>query len=119
VQHLSCPSNSPCSRAFCAVKIMKQLQHVNIVRFIDIHVRAAQPLEGRKCRADVCYLAFCCELNQTTERHIYLIMEYCGGGDLSQYIKLHGPLDPVRARHLLRQLCMCTVAACSTRERAH
>ena len=34
----------------------------------------------------------------------YLFQEYCGGGDLSQYIKRHGPMKEADARVLMRQL---------------
>ncbi len=36
---------------------------------------------------------------------MYLVMEFCGAGDLSQHIKANGPLKPDDAQHLLRQLC--------------
>ncbi|GLB39603.1 putative protein with domain of unknown function (DUF3543) [Lyophyllum shimeji] len=48
------------------IQILKSLSHRHITRLIDI-VRA--------------------------ERHIYLIMEYCGGGDLTNYIKKRGRVE--------------------------
>jgi serine/threonine-protein kinase ULK/ATG1 len=59
------------------IQIMKQLNHPNILRLYDVH---------------------------TTEKHVYLILEYCGGGDLSQFIKQHGPLKEDAALHMFRQL---------------
>ncbi|KAG5720373.1 hypothetical protein E4T56_gene8885, partial [Termitomyces sp. T112] len=48
------------------IQILKSLSHRHITRLIDI-VRA--------------------------ERNIYLIMEYCGGGDLTNYIKKRGRVE--------------------------
>ncbi|KAG5644471.1 hypothetical protein DXG03_008295 [Asterophora parasitica] len=48
------------------IQILKSLSHRHITKLIDI-VRA--------------------------ERHIYLIMEYCGGGDLTNYIKKRGRVE--------------------------
>lgn len=58
---------------------MQKLQHVNIVNLVG---------------------------NLSTERHIYLILEYCPGGDLSLLIRDNGPLSETVARHLLRQLAL-------------
>lgn len=43
------------------------------------------------------------EAIQTNDR-IYLVLEYCAGGDLSAYIHRHGKVSEPVARHFLRQL---------------
>ncbi|KNC54896.1 ULK/ULK protein kinase [Thecamonas trahens ATCC 50062] len=39
-----------------------------------------------------------------TEKHIYLIMEFCGGGDLHKFIKDRGSLPEAVAIHCLREI---------------
>lgn len=41
---------------------------------------------------------------QVTERHIYLILEYCAGGDLTHLLRRNGPLTEDRAQFFLVQL---------------
>lgn len=41
---------------------------------------------------------------QWDRNNIYLIMEYCGGGDLSSLIKHYGSLPETVARRFFRQL---------------
>ncbi|XP_061996304.1 serine/threonine-protein kinase ATG1a [Rosa rugosa] len=43
------------------------------------------------------------EAIQTKER-IYLVLEYCDGGDLAAYIQRHGKVSETVARHFMRQL---------------
>ncbi|XP_045789328.1 serine/threonine-protein kinase ATG1a isoform X2 [Trifolium pratense] len=43
------------------------------------------------------------EVIQTNDR-IYLVLEYCGGGDLSAYINRYGRVSESVARHFMRQL---------------
>lgn len=43
------------------------------------------------------------EIVQSSDR-IFLIMEYCAGGDLSAYIRQHGRVDEALARHFMRHL---------------
>jgi len=59
------------------ISILRALNHPNIVRLLDF---------------------------QRTRRHIYLIMEYCSGGDLSKYIQKCGRVSEDHSRMLLRQL---------------
>lgn len=42
-------------------------------------------------------------LLQTDER-IFLVLEYCDGGDLAAYIQRHGRVSEALARHFMRQL---------------
>jgi len=63
---------------FLIVKVMQTLVHPNIVRLIDIH---------------------------KTDRHVYLIMEYCDQNDLAHLIHKMGPMVRDVARPLLKQLC--------------
>ncbi|KAG6725740.1 hypothetical protein I3842_02G046000 [Carya illinoinensis] len=39
-----------------------------------------------------------------TEDKIYLVLEYCDGGDLAAYIQRHGKVSEAVARHFMRQL---------------
>ncbi|KAJ7963402.1 Kinase family protein [Quillaja saponaria] len=39
-----------------------------------------------------------------TEDSIYLVLEYCNGGDLAAYIHRHGKVSETTARHFMRQL---------------
>lgn len=59
------------------INIMQHLQHPNIVRLYMIH---------------------------ETHRHKYLFLEYCDGGDLSKYIRKHGPMSEETAKGFVGQL---------------
>lgn len=39
-----------------------------------------------------------------TKEKIYLVLEYCDGGDLAAYIHKHGKVSEAVARHFMRQL---------------
>lgn len=41
---------------------------------------------------------------QKTERHIYLVLEYCAGGDLRALIRKEGRLAEPATRHFMRDL---------------
>ena len=56
---------------------MKKLQHPNIIQLYDVH-----PTRG----------------------HIYLILEYAGGGDLSHYIRTHGAMPEQVAKGFMKHL---------------
>ena len=43
-------------------------------------------------------------MDQKTENHIYLLLEYCGGGDLHKFIKKSGSLSEATSRHFMAQL---------------
>uniref|UniRef100_A0A0G4FUK1 non-specific serine/threonine protein kinase n=1 Tax=Chromera velia CCMP2878 TaxID=1169474 RepID=A0A0G4FUK1_9ALVE len=59
------------------MKVLKMLDHPNIVRFRDL---------------------------RKSNSHFYLILEFCEGGDLSQVLRRHGPLSESTAGRFLRQL---------------
>ncbi|CAL8462240.1 g1771 [Coccomyxa elongata] len=59
------------------VSILKQITHKNIVQLLEV-------IEVRD--------------------RMYLVMEYCSGGDLSKYIRRHKRIPEASARALLRQL---------------
>ncbi|CAM9954600.1 unnamed protein product, partial [Discosporangium mesarthrocarpum] len=42
--------------------------------------------------------------SQATQRQMFIVLEYCRGGDLAQFIALRGPSPEVVARHFMRQL---------------
>ncbi|KAM3726219.1 Serine/threonine-protein kinase [Dirofilaria immitis] len=67
--------NSDC--VISEIKILKNLKHRNIVRLYDF---------------------------QWDRNNIYLIMEFCGGGDLGSFIKHYGPLPEALTRRFFRQL---------------
>lgn len=41
-----------------------------------------------------------------TDRHHYLILEYCAGGDLSKWIRRHGAMAESQALYWLGQLAL-------------
>lgn len=49
-----------------------------------------------------------------TDDRIYLILEYCNGGDLSTYINQHGRVSESIARHFMRQLGEWNSCGCFT-----
>eukprot|EP00111_Clytia_hemisphaerica_P010988 TCONS_00032227-protein len=59
------------------INILKELNHVNIVRLLD-----------------------CIE----TPTHVFLIMEFCNGGDLADYLQLKGTLSEDTIKLFLRQI---------------
>ncbi|CAM9697179.1 unnamed protein product [Scytosiphon promiscuus] len=59
------------------ISILKSFRHGNIVELYDI---------------------------KKTERHIYLVLEYCAGGDLRALIRKEGKLTEASARHFMRHL---------------
>ncbi|XP_024359687.1 serine/threonine-protein kinase ATG1c isoform X2 [Physcomitrium patens] len=59
------------------IAILRRTDHPNIIRLHDI-------VEG--------------------QNRIYLVLEYCAGGDLAAYIQRYGKVDEVVARHFMRQL---------------
>jgi serine/threonine-protein kinase ULK/ATG1 len=73
------------------ITILKAIHHPNIVGLEDCLVRPARPVNtsARWFRADC--LSRCAPRQKFDER-IYLIMDYCSGGDLSFYIKKRGRL---------------------------
>ncbi|VDK44471.1 unnamed protein product [Anisakis simplex] len=67
--------NSDC--VVSEISILKRLKHRNIVRLHDF---------------------------EWDKKNIYLIMEYCGGGDLSRLIREYGQLSELITRRLFRQI---------------
>ena len=59
------------------IAILRTLHHPNIVQLYDL---------------------------QSSERHIYLILEHCAGGDLSQFLRQHRALPLPLVQHFARQL---------------
>ena len=59
------------------IEIMEKLRHPNIVRLVT---------------------------SVKTKGHIYIVMEYCGGGDLHRFINKRGPLSHEVTVHFMREL---------------
>ena len=59
------------------VEVMRRMRDENILRFIDM---------------------------QSSNETVYIVLEYCGGGDLSQFIKRHGRMEEIAARRFMLQL---------------
>lgn len=59
------------------ISILRNFQHDNIVKLYGI---------------------------QKTRSHVYLVLEFCGGGDLHKYIRTHGKLKESVAQHFMRHL---------------
>lgn len=72
-------TTSSAENLFTEIKVMKQLKHKHIVRLLDF------------------------EWNSV---HIFLIMEFCGGGDLSNFVHSRQLLKESTARRFLRQLAL-------------
>ncbi|XP_077020119.1 serine/threonine-protein kinase ULK2 isoform X3 [Tamandua tetradactyla] len=68
------------------IKILKELQHENIVALYDVQV----PYFG----------LFCKELPNS----VFLVMEYCNGGDLADYLQAKGTLSEDTIRVFLHQI---------------
>lgn len=43
---------------------------------------------------------------------VHLVMEYCSGGSLEDYIKKKGPIPEEEARHFIRQLGTLVFVVC-------
>ncbi|XP_031400114.1 serine/threonine-protein kinase ATG1t isoform X4 [Punica granatum] len=61
----------------CEISFLSSVNHPNIVRLLDV------------LQADGC---------------IYLVMEFCAGGSLAAYIKVHGRVQETIARRFMQQL---------------
>lgn len=59
------------------VEVLRRISHPNIVRFRDLKKSAS---------------------------HFYLVLEFCAGGDLSQFLKEHGHVQEETARKFLTQI---------------
>eukprot|EP00741_Cyanophora_paradoxa_P001731 tig00000498_g1678.t1 len=59
------------------IEILKRMRHPNIVELYEI---------------------------LTSKSSIFLVLEYCAGGDLAAYLKRRGPLPEPAAQHFLKQL---------------
>ena len=59
------------------VEVMRKMRDDHILRFIDM---------------------------EASKDTVYIVLEYCGGGDLSQFIKRHGRVDESAAKRFMLQL---------------
>lgn len=87
------------------ISIMRRTRHPNIVRLLDIQVCVDVFARGPMQPSHTITLSTPPRiLVQKSEKYIYLILEYCGGGDLSRLIRKKGPLSEQRTKELMRQL---------------
>jgi serine/threonine protein kinase len=59
------------------VKMLRDIHHPNIVKLLDV---------------------------QRSAKYIFIVLEFCAGGDLTKYIRAKGPLNETQAQRVLRQL---------------
>lgn len=59
------------------IRLLREIKHPNIVRMLDV---------------------------QRSAKYIFIVLEFCGGGDLTRHIRTKGPLREVQAQRVLRQL---------------
>ncbi|GIL66257.1 hypothetical protein Vafri_19869 [Volvox africanus] len=59
------------------IAVLQRLKHANIVGLLDLHKEPGK---------------------------IFLVLEYCAGGDLAQHLRQRGPVSEASCRYLLRQL---------------
>eukprot|EP00299_Pterocystis_sp_00344_P014003 c6923_g1_i2.p1 GENE.c6923_g1_i2~~c6923_g1_i2.p1 ORF type:complete len:560 (+),score=111.15 c6923_g1_i2:30-1682(+) len=59
------------------VSLLKSFDHPNVVKLYDV---------------------------ENTENHLFLIMEHCAGGDLAEFLKVHGKCSEELARNIISQL---------------
>ncbi|KAJ3177093.1 MAP/microtubule affinity-regulating kinase 3 [Gaertneriomyces sp. JEL0708] len=72
-------------------QIMRMLDHPNIVQLIEV---------------------------METKRELYLVLEYCGGGEVLDCIVAHGRLKEAEARRVFRQI-VCALKYCHDRNVVH
>ncbi|KAL3982205.1 Protein kinase domain family protein [Acanthocheilonema viteae] len=96
---LSVSRNNSGVRTTVAVKVMS-MQAANASKLnSDCVISEIKILKNLKHRNIVCLYDF-----QWDRNNIYLIMEYCGGGDLGSFIKHYGSLPEAITRRFFRQL---------------
>ena len=66
------------------IEILKALSHRHITRLLDIVVRSRKSTPSFHSKPVI---------PQRAEKNIYLIIEYCSGGDLTNYIKKRGRVE--------------------------
>ena len=100
------------------ISIMRRTRHPNIVRLLDIQVCVLRVFaRGPMQPSHTITLSTALRiLVQKSEKYIYLILEYCGGGDLSRLIRKKGPLSEQRTKELMRQL---GTEQCHTTQHTH
>jgi serine/threonine protein kinase len=57
---------------------MKKIKHTNVIRLLEVF---------------------------ESNKHLLMVMEYVGGGDLLHFIKSRGRMDENDARYLFKQIC--------------
>ena len=75
------------------IKLLKEIKHENIVEMYDFQVV--------KYYCNVKFYYFSC---QWDENYIYIVMEYCAGGDLSTLIRSRQRLPEARAQPFVKQI---------------
>ena len=78
------------------IKLLKHIKHENIVEMFDFQVEKKNclPLLHR----DIIFFF------QWDENYIYIVMEYCAGGDMSMFIRSRQQFTEARARPFVQQI---------------
>ncbi len=74
------------------IKLLKNIKHENIVEMFDFRVNK------------IIFSSFFNVFFKWDENYIYIVMEYCAGGDMSMFIRSRQQLTETRARPFVQQI---------------
>ena len=76
------------------IKLLKHIKHENIVEMYDFQVNKIMKKNKQF------YFLF----SKWDDNYIYIVMEYCAGGDMSMFIRSRQQLSEARARPFVQQI---------------